>query len=103
MSQHHGPRFESGSPLEFLRQRVPNSAQPRMTKLVFFSSDSTRPVFRRGEFRSLRDHHDAEVTPASMSHANLGRNFIDIERLLRNEDHVGATGNTAVDGDPAGI
>src|SRR5436190_24275966 len=52
---------------------------------------------------ALRNYHDAEIASPGMPQADGLSNFIDIEGALGNQDHIGAAGNPAVDGDPTSI
>ena len=107
MSQHDGSSFESDTPFDFASQNISDSAQSRVTEFVLLRVlHDGGAVFRihiSGKFCSLGNDHDAEVASASMAQANSLGNFIDIEGALGNQNHIGATGNAAVDGDPARI
>src|SRR5215475_8985392 len=52
--------------------------------------------------RALRDHHDRRV-PRLEALLDVAADFLDIERLLRDEDHVRAAGNSGVQRYPARI
>src|SRR5438874_8095716 len=63
-------------------------------------------LFRSGlahpfQLVSLRDDDDGEVLAALVPVAKLFAGVLDRHRLLRNQDHVGAAGDSCDDGDPA--
>ena len=107
VSQDNGSSFESDAPFDFASQDISDAAQPCMTEFVLLHVLHNRSTVLRihigRKFGSLGDDDNAEVASASMAQANGLCDFLDIERTLRNENYIGATGNAAVDGDPACI
>ena len=55
------------------------------------------------ELVPLADDDDREVLAARVAVADLVAALVDRDRLLRDEDHVGAPGDAAHDGDPARV
>src|SRR5437763_7006243 len=103
VSQNYGPGLESGAALQFLSKSIGNSAQPYMAELIFFSAHNTRPVLAGGELCAFGYNHNAEITPPAVTHADFRSNFVDIERLLGNQDHIRAPGYAAVNCNPSRI
>src|SRR6476620_5276716 len=103
VTQNHRACLESSAALELLRQSISNSSQPRVSELVFFSAQRHRPPGLLIEFRAFRNHHDAEVTSARVSHTDFRGDLFNVERLFGNQYYIGATGNSAIDCDPAGV
>src|SRR5712691_8193413 len=60
-------------------------------------------VYVGGKLRAFGDHHDTEIKSTGVTQANGFRDLLDIEGLLGDEDDVGATGDAAIHGDPAGV
>src|SRR5215467_794245 len=103
VTKNYGTGFKAGAVLDLLRQGIADSAQAGMPELVFFAADCNRATSLRGKLRAFRHHDDAEVASASVTHADPGSDFIDIEWLFGDEDHVGASGDATVHRNPTRI
>src|SRR5215471_14709711 len=107
VAEHDVAGFESGAALDFAREDLPDAAQAHVPEFVFAHLGDDRRALRRidvaGELRAFGNDDDAEVASASVTQANAFGDFLDVERLFGNEDHVGAAGDAAVHGDPSGV
>ncbi len=56
-----------------------------------------------GKFAALADDDDREVLAARVPAADAVGDFLEVDRLLRDEDHVGAARDAARDCDPPGM
>src|SRR5438045_9313793 len=74
-----------------------------MSELILFSTLNYRRTIAGSKLCPFRNYNNAEVPTARMSHANLGRNFIHVEGLFGNQNHVGAPSDAAVNGNPTGV
>ena len=61
---------------------------------------SSAAVLGRG---ALGDDDDRERRAARVAALEVVDDLVDVERALRDEDHVGAAGHAGVDGEPAGV
>src|SRR5579862_9595336 len=87
------PGFVAGPLLDLSLQRVANTAEPRMAKLIegVLSGDLDRPLLGRGP---LGRDDDREIASPLVTAADQTAHLVDVERDLRNQDHIGAAGYT---------
>src|SRR5262249_31937705 len=95
--------LEASALFDFGRQRVSNPAQPHVPKFVLFAATAFEHLGIAGQFGSFCDDDHAEIAPAIMPAYQDVRYFLHVEWTLGNQDHVCASGNAAVGGNPAGI
>src|SRR5919108_5091976 len=105
MAQNHGASFEASAMLDFAGEDVADSAQARVPEFVFahILHDGSA-VFRvdvRGKLCPFGYDHNAEVAAAGVAQTDRLRDFLDIERNLRDQDYIRAAGHSAVDGNPS--
>src|SRR4029077_7995838 len=104
VAEHDRAGFKAGALLNFARQQVPDPTQAFMAELILAEILQYQRTLRSGgELGPFGGHYDAEVSAASMPLANELRNLFDIERNFRNENHIRATGDAAVDRNPARV
>src|SRR5262249_16671431 len=60
-------------------------------------------VLRTGKLAAFADDDDREVLAARVASPDLGADLVEVDRLLRDQDHVGAARDAAHHGDPAGV
>src|SRR5581483_11212785 len=105
--QHHGAALESGAALQLPGQHNADAAQPDVAELVAAQVlDDGSAVFHvhvGGKLGAFGHHHDAEVAPARVTAAQALGDLFDVKGALGNQDDVGAAGDPAVHGDPAGV
>src|SRR5215469_18971890 len=102
MAENHRTRLKSGALFDLMRKRVADSAEACVSELVL-ADLAVLHLHTTGELCSLGRDHDAEIASARMTLPDQFGNLVDVERNLRNQNHVGATRHAAVDRDPAGI
>ena len=69
-----------------------------MTELVLLAR-----ISKTLQLVALRDDDDREVLPALVAAADVVAGLVDRDRLLGDQDHVGAASDPAHDGDPARV
>src|SRR5205807_4898086 len=84
------PGLISGPLLDLLLERVPNSPEAGMAELIDRGGARHRhgPLLRR---RSLCRDDDREIPAALMAAVEQTADLVDVERLLWDQDHIGAT------------
>src|SRR6266545_1926992 len=87
--------------LDLRREERADAAEPHVTELVQVSRYGT--VLPALDLRPLRHHDDGGALPARLPGEHILRDLIEIHRALGDEDHVRAAGETAVEGDVAGV
>ena len=107
VSQHDRTCFEARKPLQFAGHRVADPTQPGMPEFVRSQIAHHRGAMLAinvaGKSCAFGDYYDAEITSATVPQSYALSDFFKIEGLLRNQDHIGTTGNAAIQSNPAGI
>src|SRR5579862_9726115 len=100
VAQDRDPRLEAGPLLDLAAEQLADAAlgQRRVTELVPLAR-----VLEAGQLAAFADDDDREVLAARVAAADAVRDLVEVDGLLRDEDHVGAAGDAAHDGDPAGV
>src|SRR5581483_6039653 len=91
-------RLVAGALLDLAAEHVADAALrerdvPELVELAL--------VLDTRQLAALADDHDREVLSARVTLADRLRHLVEVDRLLRDEDHVGAAGDPAHDRDPA--
>src|SRR5271154_899757 len=71
-----------------------------MAEFIALFSSSAHLV-ASGEPRALGCYDDAEISSSGVALLNQVGHLVDIERNFRDQNHVGAAGNTAINRNPA--
>src|SRR4051812_32495944 len=94
-------RLEPRALLDLLLEDDPDAAEAHMAERVGAPMLGQQPaVLGR---RALGDDDDRERRAARMAALEVVAHVVDVERPLRDEDHVGAAGDPGVDREPAGV
>src|SRR5262249_17081691 len=100
VAEHRDPTPEAGPLLHLARECIADAAlrEPNVPELVLLAF-----VGEPFELVSLRDDDDREVLAPLVPAADVVAGFVDRDRLLRDEDHVGAAGDSTHDRDPTRV
>src|SRR5206468_9326994 len=86
MTKHYGARLKAGAGLKFRSQRVSDAAKPHVPELVCLPALGIGSAV--GKLGAFRHHNDAEIASTIVASFNGVGNFLDIKRLLGNQDYV---------------
>src|SRR6267378_8211783 len=101
VAEHGGPGLEAGLLLDHLGDLLPDAAQADMPELVELL---VHLALAGAELGALGHHHDGEVHSAGpVPTEDVLAHLLDLDGLLRDEDHVGAARDARVGGYPAGV
>src|SRR5207244_12091018 len=102
MAENRHPGLEAGPLLELRGERGADATEPDVAELVEggLLRDLSLLAVRVRQLVALADDDDREVLAALVPPAHLVAGLLDGDRLLGDEDHVGAAGDPAHDGDP---
>ena len=98
--EHGHARLVPGPALDLLAEPLADAAlreQP-VPELVDLAL-----VLGARQLAALADDDDREVLAARVPPLDLVAHLVEVDRPLRDQDHVGAAGDAAVHGDPAGV
>src|SRR4051812_42753805 len=98
MAQDRLARLITRPRLDLTLEDLPDATEPHMAERVELAGLQLHRAFLR--LRALGDDDDRRVVPGEAL-LDVAAHGIDVERPLRDEDHVGATGETRVQRDPA--
>src|SRR5579859_1654489 len=99
MAQHRDPRFLARASGYGIAQKIGNRAGPGQGTL--FRHEPRLQLMR--DFGSLRHHDNGELLSLASALVHKVADVFDGERNLGNQDHMRASGDTRLHGDPAGI
>src|SRR5687767_15958443 len=98
MPEHSAPRFFSGARRDLTRNDVADPAKAIFAVLIRVHDDLAVPGAR-----SLGDNYNGRKTAAVGPGIDGGRNLVVIEWNLGDQNNMRAAGDTAVQGNPAGV
>src|SRR5205823_5590717 len=100
VAEHGDAGLEAGALLDLAAEQLPDAAvcERHVSELVDLAG-----VFEPWELAALADHDDREVLAPRVPTADAVGDFLEVDRLLGDEDHVRAAGDAARDRDPAGV
>src|SRR3954454_3101735 len=96
------PRLVAGALLDLALERDRDAAEPLVAEGVLRAAE-LRLDLAVLRHRALRDDDDRERPPVLVAVADAVADLLDVERPLRDEDHVGAAGDAGIAGDPARV
>src|SRR5215208_1227132 len=101
VAEHDGARLKPRARLELVLEALPDPAKAKMSELI---GPALRHLHRAGHGGgTLRHDHDREEPPSRMAAADQPADLVDVEWLLRDQDHISAPGQSRVKSDPAGV
>ena len=106
VAEHGHARLVAGALLDLPRELAADAAELHVAELVGLArllADEPALAGVVGQLVALADDDDREVEPALVAPADLGAGLLDGDRVLGDQDHVGAAGDPAHHGDPAGV
>ena len=106
VAEHRDACLVAGALLDLPRELAADTAELHVAELIGLAgllADEPALAGLVGELVALADDDDREVEPTLVAPADLGAGLLDGDRVLGDQDHVGAARDSAHHGDPAGV